>query len=235
MELDPRRIILECARTNQKYMDLRAGRAGYPKMVGLYRRIAEASVELAMEYSSNARSPSPHEPVVDAFWSAVATWSAHFTMDLLDLLGSYGGTGLQADTEAAAVRREIGERFIRPHQTFAMWLRPGMIHIRPSPVTFTGITPSRLILLHDYHWTLEVIRLTARWGLIHHLKDLPALLEARQLLQGLRRWPPSDAARAYLESDLEFLAELFSHFEFSPEVSGILRGFLGVAKTTVAW
>ena len=65
-----REIILQCALTNQKYMHLRVGNAGFPRVVKLYRRLAEASVALAEEYSSGAEHPSPHEPAVDAFWWA---------------------------------------------------------------------------------------------------------------------------------------------------------------------
>lgn len=222
--------MLQCARTNRRYMDLRAGHVGYPKMVHLYRRIAVASVALATEYSLG-KAPGPHEPAVDAFWWAVDQWSSHFTSDLLKISPLACSLGQE---ESDAVHKELSERFCRPHRMFALWLRSGTVHIRLSPVNMVGVTPGRLILLHDYHWTREVVRLTTRWGLFHHLKDLPALLEACQLIQGLRRWPPSDAALAYLESDLAFLQELFGHFGFSAQVSRILEGFLHVANTDLA-
>lgn len=44
-------------------------------------------------------------------------------------------------------------------------------------------------MAHDAAWTLLGIRLRAKWCLLRHLKDLPALWETLRLVWRLRRWP----------------------------------------------
>ena len=49
------------------------------------------------------------------------------------------------------------------------------------------------------------------------------------LVRRLRRWP-DPVARAYLESDVAFLRELFGHFDFTPHVRLDLDRFLESAE-----
>lgn len=218
-----REIILQCAQTNQKYMHFRVGNAGFPRVVKLYRRLAEASVALAEEYSSGAEHPSPHEPAVDAFWWALVGWSSRFMRDVLDR------------SPTAAFKEEMLSQFWHPHLEFADWLRPlGVIPLYPPtppmPKSATGV-----ILCHDDFWTRQVIRLTARWGLLRgdlrQLKDAPALIETGLLLRRLGMWRYSNdpVALAYLESDIMFLGELFGHFHFPPKGETLLQRFLDLA------
>ena len=67
------------------------------------------------------------------------------------------------------------------------------------------------------------------WGLVHSLKDLPALWQSLILFRHLGCWP-DPVARAYLDSDLLFLAEMFSYFDFSTELRRIPGRFLEAAQ-----
>jgi hypothetical protein len=78
-----------------------------------------------------------------------------------------------------------------------------------------------------------VIRLTARWGLRRHLKDLPALWQSLSLVRRLKRWPDPMAV-AYLESDLMFLRQLFDHFPFSPRLRSALDQFIDISADTLS-
>lgn len=215
-----REIILECALTNQKYMHLRVGNAGFPRVVKLYRRLAEASVFLAEEYYLGKPRPSPHEPAVDAFWWAVQGWSSSFMGDILN-------------RSPAAFTGEMLRQFWRTHYDFADWLRPlGVIPLYPSTPSMQSA--SGLILGHDDYWTRQVIRLTARWGILRgdlrQLKDGPALIETGLLLRRLTKLPSGDpVAMAYLASDIMFLGDLFGHFNFPPKGKTLLQGFLDQA------
>ncbi len=76
------------------------------------------------------------------------------------------------------------------------------------------------------------MRLTARWGLPHHLKDLPSLWHSLNLVRRLKRWPDPMAV-AYLESDLMFLRQLFDYFPFSPRLRATLDQFIDAAEREV--
>lgn len=62
---------------------------------------------------------------------------------------------------------------------------------------------------------------------------VPTLWQALLLARRLRRWP-DPVARAYLESDLAFLRELFGHFDFIPHVWLALDQFLVAAEEDLA-
>lgn len=230
-------VMVQCAKTNAKYMDMRVGQVAYSRLVKLYRRIAEASVGLAEEYSDGAPRPSPHEPAVDAFWTAAAAWSHNFTVDVLR---SYPTPNFVEDNHG------ICSTFCGPHRQFAQWLRPQRIRVYPfaSAPPLGTLKPGKIILLHDHQWTMQVIKLTARWGLWYHLKDIPVLWETRRLLQDLKTWPDGNPPRGipamtiatdYLQADLVFLEELFGHFKLSPAVKDTIQVFLARAQEEVAY
>ncbi|KKN39344.1 hypothetical protein LCGC14_0744490 [marine sediment metagenome] len=216
--------MLKCAATNVAYMRATpAGRQGYGALVKLYESIAGASLNCAREWADDNPCP-PHQPAVDAFWWAVAVWAVRFTTDVV---------GWAAPPREGLLLQEVQEVFTRPHIEFASWLRP----VRPGDrvseypfVTRWPPNPGLMILAHDIAWTRAVIRLTARWGLVHHLKDLRALGQSVLLIHHLSRGPRnSTIARAYLGSDLVFFRRLFRHFDFSPELRGVLDRFLAAA------
>jgi hypothetical protein len=202
-----------------------AAKAGYGAVVRLYQRIASQGLDCAKAWEQRRPCP-PHEPAVDAFWWGVAAWANLFCADVAAWSGP---------VHARAIHDSLLESFCRPHREFAQWLRP----LRPASTEvplvashaapFNGASPAEIILAHDAAWTLLVIRLTARWGLVRHLKDLPALWQALLLVRRLRRWP-NPVARAYLESDMKFLRELFGHFHFRPQVQLVLDRFLEAAE-----
>jgi len=225
-------VIRLCASTNGRYMETTAaGRvSGLEAMVRLYDRLATQSYGCAVAWLQGRPVPE-HEPAVDAFWWGVVEWAHAFPRALL----RWGGY------HEPELYEEMGRVFYVPHWDFAFWLR------RPSAVTSRCAgdvlipihswyrpwpvyrRPAEIILRYDAHWTRRVILLTARWGLLHHLRDAKALWQALFLMRRLRRWP-DPVAVAYLESDLVFLRELFGHFEFSPRLKGIIENFLAVAE-----
>lgn len=231
-------IIRSCAATNAAYMlETPAGTAGaYPAVAILYRKIAAASLILAAAWDEG-QPCLPHDPAVDAFWCGVAHWSNIFFVDVIqwwvggsDKLRHDGVLGL-----GSAHLAEARDLFYRPHQKFATWLRYDeplvepderpTYRIRPRPID----SPARIILEHDAAWTIGVIKLTARWGLVRHLTDLPALWQSIALVRRLRSFP-NDAALTYLHSDLEFLEQLFAHFPFDINTRTVLHVFLGRAR-----
>ncbi len=216
-------VMAKCAANNLAYMRATpAGRAGYGAVVRLYERIASQSLDCARAWEAGMPCP-PHEPVVDAFWWGVAAWANVFCADVAAWFGP---------VHAGIIHNGLQESFCCPHQEFAQWLRPEIPGARMvacySPQV-VGSSPAGIILGHDAAWTLLVIRLTARWGLLRHLKDLPALWQSLRLVRRLRRWP-DPVAGAYLESDVAFLREMFGHFDFRPHVRLALDRFLESAE-----
>jgi len=229
--------IQKCAETNFRYMGKTpAGQAGYPAVVRLYDRLATQSYDCARAWlSCRDLRALEHEPAVDAFWWGVVEWAHAFPRALLRWSG-YHDPELYDEMELV---------FFTPHREFARWLRPKVakarrgrvlhwrrgrvLHWRPWPFYQR---PAEIILQYDAHWTRRVILLTARWGLLHHLRDVKALWQALFLMRRLRSWPEPVAA-AYLASDLVFLRELFGHFDFSPRLKAIIENFLAVAESEV--
>ena len=217
-------VMAKCAATNLAYLQATpAGRAGYGAVVRLYERIASQSLDCARAWEAGMPCP-PHEPAVDAFWWGAAAWANVFCADVASWLGP---------VHAGVIHNELQEGFCQPHREFAQWLRPeipGARLVASYSPQLNVSSPAGIILGHDAAWTLLVIRLTARWGLLHHLKDLPGLCQSLLLVRRLRRWPDT-VARAYLESDVAFLRELFGHFDFSTHVWLALDDFLEAADS----
>ena len=160
-------IILNCTRVNHQYMRLPAGKvAGLETMTELYRRIASQSLDCAQAWVQDSPCPD-HEPATDAFWWGVVAWADAF------------GLSMGVD------QTEWGRLFMYPHREFANYLRPS---IPPPPLEEVTDSPANVILTLDATWTELVIKLTAEWGFLHHLKDSGAILEA-QMLQGELRNP----------------------------------------------
>ncbi len=221
---DSRAIMLACAATNLAHMRTTpAGRASPGALVKLYQRLADQGLACAQAWKDGRPCP-PHEPAVDAFWWSVAAWAGVFSSDLVKCLEPRDGRLLHD---------ELQEVFCRPHREFAAWLRPlddgRAALVFRSYGQVAGTSPARLVLAHDVAWTGLVMRLSARWGLPHHLKDLPALWQSLNLVRRLKRWPDPMAV-AYLESDLMFLRQLFDHFPFSPRLRSILDRFIDAAE-----
>ena len=84
----------------------------------------------------------------------------------------------------------------------------------PEPLPEVDGSPADIIMKLDALWMERVIKLTAKWGFLHHLKDKAAMDEAQQLGAQLRD-PGNPAYKAYLESDLAFFRALFKPFSFS--------------------
>ncbi len=215
--------MLKCAATNVAYMRASpAGQQGYGALVKLYQSIAGASLNCAREWADDNSCP-PHQPAVDAFWWAVAVWAVRFTTDVV---------GWAAPPREGLLLQEVQEVFTRPHIEFANWLRPVLQKDRVSAYPFVTAwppNPGLMILAHDIAWTWKTIRLTARWGLGAHLKELPAFGQALLLMRRLKRGPRDPVANAFLGSDLVFFRRLFRHFDFSPELRGVLDRFLAAA------
>ncbi len=190
-----RDIILKCTQVNVDYMRLPAGMVdGYRDLVALYKRIASQSLDCAQAWVANQPCPD-HEPAVDAFWWGIVSWS--------EALGMSVGTDPQ----------EWGATFVAPHEEFAGYLRPGSRGERLAVVTGN---PGEVVMQLDAAWMMLVVKLTAQWGLLRHLKDHGAMMQARSLDKELRR-PGSPAYKAYLQSDLAFLRQLFKNFPFRQE------------------
>jgi len=201
-------IILNCTRVNHQYMRLPAGKVtGLEAMTDLYRRIASQSLDCAEAWVQDSPCPD-HEPATDAFWWGVVAWADAF--------------GLSMGVDMA----EWSRLFVYPHDQFANYLRPG---IPPSPLEPANGSPANVILTLDAKWTELVIKLTAQWGLLHHLKDQGAMVEA-QRLQGELCNPASLAYKAFLESDLTFFHHLFKHFRFSEQTKKYIDAWLKRAE-----
>ncbi len=188
-----RDIILKCTQVNVDYMRLPAGMVdGYRDLVALYKRIARQSLDCAQAWVANRPCPD-HEPAVDAFWWGITSWAKAF------------GLSVGADPW------EWPATFVAPHEEFAGYLRPGSPGEGLEIVTGN---PGEMVMKLDAAWMMLVVKLTAQFGLFHHLKDHGAMMQARSLDQELRR-PDSPAYKAYLESDLVFFRQLFKNFPFS--------------------
>lgn len=213
--MDIKGIILDCTRVNHKYMRLPAGKvAGLEAMTDLYKRIASQSVKCAEAWYRDGICPD-HEPATDAFWWGVVAWSDAF--------------GLSMGVDMA----EWSQMFVFPHDQFANYLRPGTppAPLEPilCPLHSKNGSPADVILTLDAQWTELVIKLTAQWGLFHHLKDHGAMLEA-QRLQGELRTPGSPTYKAFLASDLVFFRNLFKNFPFSKETQQYIKDWLKRAE-----
>lgn len=201
-------IILNCTRVNHKYMRLPAGKVvGLETMTDLYKRIASQSLDCAQAWVQDSPCPD-HEPAVDAFWWGVVAWADAF--------------GLSMGVDMA----EWSRLFVYPHDQFANYLRPSN---PPPPLEPVNESPANVILALDAAWTELVIKLTAEWGLFHHLKDRGAMLEA-QRLQGELRTPGSPTCKAFLESDLTFFHHLFKNFPFSEQTRKYINAWLKRAE-----
>lgn len=204
-------IILNCTRVNHQYMRLPAGKvAGIEAMTDLYRRIASQSLDCAQAWVQDSPCPD-HEPATDAFWWGIVAWADAF--------------GLSMGVDMA----EWSRLFVYPHDRFANYLRPGK---PPPPLEEVNESPANVILTLDAAWTELVSKLTAQWGLLHHLKDKGAMLEAQRLSSELRT-PGSPAYKAFLESDLTFFRHLFKHFPFSKQTRQHIDAWLKRAEAAL--
>jgi len=206
--MNNRELMLKCMEVNSKYMRLPAGKvAGLEAMTELYKRIASQSLYCAQAWVQD--SPClPHEPATDAFIWGIVAWSDAF--------------GLSMGVDQV----EWGRVFVYPHDEFANYLRPGN---PPEPLPTVDGSPANIILTLDALWTELVIKLTAKWGLFHHLKDKDAMIEA-QSLQGELQNPASPAYKAFLESDLNFFHHLFKPFPFSQKTRKHINDWLKKAE-----
>ena len=216
-----RKLILHCAEVNVHYMRLPAGQGGFQAVAQLYQRLAEESLVCARAWVEAQPCP-PHEAVVDGFWWGVLAWADAF------------GVSLELDPH------DWNRHFVYPHYGFAQYLKAlpkpwtawgrrswttNLPHIKPA----VG-HPREVILELDVRWTGMVIKLTARWGLLHHLKDLRALRQAIGLMGELH--PSTPVGKAYLESDILFFRELFEPFPFSERTSQRIDEFLTRLETS---
>lgn len=203
-------VMLHCTGVNARYILP----AGFDAVAGLYRRIASESLCCALAWRNQPRFGEPcprHEPATSAFWHSVVAWADAF------------GRHLGLDEE------EWYSKFVAPHRDFAWYLRPYQRGVQPpEDLLSKAFSPGGPWLLElDARWTALVIKLTARWGVLHHLRDLRALWQALRLMRELRS-TDSPVARAYLESDIEFFRELFKPFPFSDETRGKIDRFLAM-------
>lgn len=206
--MDIKEIILNCTKVNHQYMRLPAGKvAGLESMTNLYKRISSQSLDCAQAWVQDSPCPD-HEPATDAFWWGVVAWS--------DALGLSMGVDMA----------EWSRLFVYPHEQFANYLKPGN---PPPPLAQVNESPANVILTLDAMWTELVIKLTARWGLLHHLKDKGAMLEALSL-QGELCTLGSPAYKAFLESDLTFFRHLFKAFPFSEQTQKYIAAWLKRAE-----
>jgi len=206
--MNDREIILNCARVNHQYMRLPAGKVdGLEAMTDLYKRIAAQGLDCAQAWVQDSPCPD-HEPGTDAFWWGVVAWSDAF--------------GLSMGVDMT----EWGRLFVYPHEQFANYLRPSN---PPPPLEQVNESPANVIITLDVKWTELVLKLTAQWGLFHHLKDRNAIFEA-QKLQGDLRTPGSPAYKAFLESDLTFFRHLFKSFPFSEPTRKYINAWLKRAE-----
>lgn len=206
--INPRDLILHCQMVNVEYTRLPAGKVdGYKNLVNLYKRIAKQGLDCALCWANDAPCPE-HEPAVDAFFWAVTAWAEAF------------GQSIPVDTT------EWSKVVVRPHVMFAQYLRPGEYFER---LPILGGPAADIIIRLDALWMGQVVKLTGKWGLFQHMKDLPAVNEARRLDAELKK-QFSPAYLAYLQSDLEFFEEFFKPFPFTEEVRVKLDSFLASAR-----
>ena len=199
-----RDIILRCTQVNVDYMRLPAGMVdGYGELVALYQRVANQSRDCAQAWVANRPCPE-HEPAVAAFWWGIVSWSEAF--------GEVVGTD---PSEWAAT-------FVAPHEEFAQYLRP---RVRTEALAVVTGNPGEMVMKLDAAWMMLVVKLTAQFGLLHHLKDRGAMMQAQSLNQELGR-PGSRVYKSYLESDLVFFRQLFKNFAFKLETVTRLRQWL---------
>ncbi len=85
--------------------------------------------------------------------------------------------------------------------------------------------PGETMMVLDAAWMMLVVKLTAQFGLLRHLKDRGAMTQARSRDQELRR-PGSPAYKSYLESELAFFRQLFKNFPFSQKTLARLSQWL---------
>lgn len=197
-------LMVHCAQVNLQYMDLEAGQLqGYEAMVGLYRRIADQSFVCAQSMYEHRSCPR-HSPAVDAFWWANVSWALTI------------GKGIGAD------KGEWYEVFVSPHIAFASYLKPVSWDLR---ILANPVAAEDIIIFNDILWAKLVIKLTARWGMLQHLRDIRALLQTRKLLKKLSR-RHSREWNAYLDSDIIFLRRLFEPFAFTTETRHIINSWL---------
>jgi len=202
--MDVKEIMFQCTKVNQQYMRLPAGKvAGLEAMTDLYKRIAAQSVKCAEAWCKGQTCPE-HEPATDACWWGVVAWADAF--------------GLSMGVEPV----EWGQKFMYPHEQFANYLRPGR---PPGPLPPVEGSPANIIMTLDALWTELVIKLTARWGLLHHLKDNGAMIEAQNLELELRN-PGGATYKAFLTSDLVFFRALFKLFRFSVMTQNYIDNWL---------
>jgi hypothetical protein len=206
-----RKAILHCQMVNVEYMRLPAGHIdGYRNLVNLYQRIAKQGLECALAWNQDYPCPY-HEPAVDAFFWAVTSWAEAF------------GASIGADP------LEWDKIIVQPHTLFASYLKPGAVVPR---LPIVSGPPADVILRLDALWMGQVVKLTGSWGLIHHMKDMPAVMEARHLDEALKK-PGSPSYVAYLESDLGFFMEFFRDFTFSVATRTRLETFLAAARVAL--
>ena len=206
--MNHKKIMLNCTRVNRQYMRLPVGKvAGLEAMTELYKRIASQSLTCAQAWVNDSPCPD-HEPATDAFWGAIVAWADAF------------GLSMGVD------QIEWGRVFVYPHNEFANYLRPGR---PPEPLPTVNGSPANIILTLDALWTELVIKLTTKYGLLHHLKDKGALIEA-QSLQGELQNPDSPTYKAFLESDLNFFRKLFKPLPFSEKTKKYITDWLKQAE-----
>jgi len=205
-QMDIKEIMRNCADVNQRCRLPKV--AGLENMTELYKRIASQSLQCATAWHKYHPCPQ-HEPATDAFWWGVVAWADAF------------GLSMGVDPE------EWGPKFVYPHEQFAQYLRPGR---PPEPLEEVDGSPANVILSLDARWTELVIKLTAKWGLVHHLKkDKDAMIEAQNLIRELKN-PASRAYKAFLESDLVFFRALFQLFPFSDVTRNYIHNWLARAE-----
>lgn len=230
-----------------------AAEAGYPAVVEVYRRIARESQSLAnywvqeadLEAAEGDRYPGApvkaHSAAVDAFWWTIVFWAQEFCSEMVAWWDTMPhreeGHVRQRERKNDNVADELVQRVIMPHWEFAYWLRPmhkppfskalGLWRNWPDREDAPG--PASIILDQDADWTMQVLKWTARWGLRQHLRDLPALYQTLLLVRRLRQHDNA-VARAYLESDLDFLQQFFSHFPLGRRATTMIDVFLQVAR-----
>lgn len=208
---NPKKLMVHCALVNYQYMDLPVGQLHqFQAVIDIYRRIAGESLVCAQAMYEHKECP-PHEPATSAFWWANVSW-------LMTI-----GKGIRVNQE------EWYEKAIAPHISFSLYLRPdGDLRNLGNPVPLMrgpdydfisdpfAVSAEEFIILGDILYAKLIIKLTARWGLWHHLKDIRALFQSWKLIKGLKR-RHSPVWEAYLESDIIWMRRFFEPFEFSPQ------------------
>lgn len=209
--VDEKQLILKSMLVNNDYMRLPVGQLhNYPHIIGLYKRIAQQCVEASLCWANGEACPR-HEPAADAFLWAIVAW--------LDPLA------ISAGFEIGEWRRVI----VQPHWHFAEYMRPGLPAEAMPPVIGS---PAEIIVSLDVLFLERVVKLTSKWGLPHHIKDLPAVNEAHGLDAELKK-PCSPAWLAYLESDLRFFDNFFIPYPLTARMRNDITSFLDTARTAL--